>query len=248
MRNRLTEYFTDIHCHILPGVDDGAENIEISHKLLEMEYESGIRSVIFTPHYVVHGSAKKNIIQSERIREAFLLTEEKCREWFPDMELYLGNELFYSEGIINELREHRANTMAGGRCTLVEFAVGTPYNDVRQGLRKIIFSGYKPILAHMERYRCVREDMGRLEEFKNMGCLIQTNAENFLEGRLSANKRFCLKAIKEGYVDFLGTDCHNCTNRRPNMGEAVRYLRKKLPNDLLKEILYENPRCITEQI
>ena len=235
-----TGYF-DIHNHILPGIDDGAKNMEETIKLLTMEYEDGVRNIIFTPHYVKSSQPEKNEERSERIKKAFLKVEAECKDKVPDMKFYLGNELYYRDGILKELDEKRANTMAGSRYVLTEFSVNVSYEELKKAMQSYLFNGYLPILAHMERYRCLYENYDRMKELKNMGCFLQMNTENFLEGFFSANKRFCTKAIKEGYIDFLGTDSHDCTKRKPTMLLAVKYLEKKVEGHILQKILYENP-------
>ena len=233
-------YF-DIHNHILPGIDDGAQNMEETIKMLAMEYEDGVRHIIFTPHYVPSSQEEKNIERSERIHKAFLNVVKVCKEQFSDIEFFLGNELYYRNDIIKELEEKRANTMAGSRYILTEFSVNISYEELKKAMQNYLFHGYLPILAHMERYQCLYGRFERMEELKNMGCFLQMNTENFLEGFFSANKRFCTKAVKEGYIDFLGTDSHDSVKRKPTMGQAVKYLEKKVDERLIRKILYENP-------
>lgn len=239
-------YF-DIHNHILPGIDDGAKNMEETLKLLTMEYEDGVRNIIFTPHYVPSSKIEKNEERSECIKKVFQNVITECKDKFPDMKFYLGNELYYRNDILRELNENRANTMAGSRYILTEFSVTISYEELKKAMQKYIFHGYLPILAHIERFHCLYGNYQRMEELKKMGCFLQMNTENFLEGFFSANKRFCTKAVKEGYIDFLGTDSHDSVKRKPTMGPAVKYLKKKVDERLMRKILYENPQEILRE-
>ena len=81
-----------------------------------------------------------------------------------------------------------------------------------------------------------------------MGSLMQMNTENFLEGLFSKNKKICTKAIAEGYIDFLGTDCHDSKLRKPAMDKAVSYLKKKIDQSTLETLLYKNPEKLLKEI
>ena len=231
----------DIHNHILPGVDDGSQDIDTSMELIDMEYNSGVRHIIFTPHYMARSSIEKNEAMSRKMTEAFEEVKRRCEEKYPDVELRLGNELLYSGGIIDELKSGRAQTMGDTHYILTEFNTDIRYPDMKNALKKYIMSGYKPIIAHVERYACLYREYERMDELKESGVLFQINAENFLEGIFSSNKRYCTSLIKDGYVEMLSTDTHNKDTRRPNMKEAVSYLAKKIDRDVLDSVLYENP-------
>lgn len=244
----MKQGYFDIHTHILPGVDDGAGDMETALRMLTMEYEDGVRHIILTPHYMPSSRMEKNEDRSLKIKQTFKKIKEESKRLFPELNLYLGNELYYKSNVLEELDAKRANTMAGSDYILSEFSTGISYSELVKAARSYQHDGYQPILAHVERYQCLQGNLDRLRELKNMGCLLQMNTENFLEGFFSANKRFCTKAVREGYIDFLGTDCHNCETRKPTMKRAVQYLEKKIEKDELEVLLYKNPMKIIEEI
>lgn len=235
----------DIHNHILPGVDDGAEDISTSMKLIDMEYKSGVRNIIFTPHYVVRSSEKKRQSSSENMQLAFDTIRTECKKSYPDMKVKLGNELFYSEEIIDELNAKRANIMGtdcnNNKYILTEFYTDIRFQDMKKAISRYQMAGYKPIIAHVERYDSLYKEYDNMDELKNNGVMFQVNTENFLEGLFSSNKKYCIQLINEGYVDYISTDSHNLVTRRPNMKEAITYLYRKLDKQILERILFENP-------
>lgn len=243
----MNQGYFDIHCHILPGVDDGAGDMEETVRMLKLEYNDGVYNVIFTPHYVPGSKMEKNAERAERIKKVFSSVQMECRRLFPDMKVYLGNELYHKNDMLRELDEKRANTLAGSRYILIEFPTTILYKELKRAIQNYLFGGYLPVLAHMERYGCLYNDFDRIAELKNIGCLLQMNTGNFLEVPFSANKRFCMRAVKEGYVDFLGTDSHDSRIRKPDMGRAVRCLERKVSRNVLDEILYKNPLKLLEK-
>ena len=101
----MNQGYLDIHNHILPGVDDGAKTMEDTMELLRMEHENGVRTVIFTPHYIPRSDIEKNKEKANKTKEVFEKIKEECKNSFPDMKFYLGNELYYKSGIMQELDE-----------------------------------------------------------------------------------------------------------------------------------------------
>lgn len=244
----MNQGYLDIHNHILPGVDDGAKTIEDTMELLDMEYKDGVRHIIFTPHYIPRSDLGKNKEKAEKTRSTFEQIKDECKRSFPDMEFYLGNELYYKSGILQELDEGRANTLGNSRYILTEFDTNIPYMELKKAVQQYLLKGYDPILAHVERYQCLYNRFERMEEIKNMGSMMQMNTENFLEGLFSQNKKICTKAVAEGYIDFLGTDCHDCVRRKPAMEKAVSYLKKKIDKSTLETLLYKNPEKLLKEI
>ena len=111
-----------------------------------------------------------------------------------------------------------------------------------------IFAGYKPILAHVERFACLYKEYDNMDLLREMGVLFQMNGENFIDGMFSLNKKYCKGLVRDGYIDFISTDTHNDTTRKPNLAEAVEYLYKKIDGEFLDRILYENPEMLFKKI
>lgn len=228
----------DIHTHILYGVDDGAKTLSDSMELLDEEREQGVDTVIMTPHY----GPKFGYPDKEIIMEHFEEISKKAEKYYPEIELYLGSELYYQESTISDLDSGKALTMNGTRYVLVEFGVNDPYTYIYRAIQSFGYAGYIPIIAHAERYEAVFRHINRIEELVSLGEYIQINAESLIGGIFDKRSSFCKKLTKEGLIHFLGSDCHDFRNRRPNMKKAAEVVLKKNA----QQILETNPRNMLE--
>lgn len=231
-------YFIDMHTHLLPNVDDGAKSVEVTQRMLQMAYEEGIHEIIATPHFSMGHHCKQS-----HLSKAYLLTKEEAKKISSDLKIYLSNEIYYSNGIIDELKSGSANTIAESNYVLIEFSERASFRTINEGIRSLVLSGYRPILAHVERYLNLYE-VDRIEELINAGCYIQVNSKSFLGGFFDKRSRYCKKLAKLGYVHFVGSDCHNTQERAPTMKDTYRKLSTIVDSERLDEIFYHNPRKV----
>lgn len=219
----------DIHCHILPGVDDGSRDMQMSLDMLRIAYEEGTRDVLLTPHYMLG----RNNYTYESLEEKFaeLKAEVDKAGEFQGLKLYLGNEILYEEGIATKLREGDIHTMNGTRYVLIEYNVRTPYSEILRSIEEMIQARYIPIIAHVERYQALEGKLLRIEELIGMGVYLQMNISSVEGGFLNENKSWCRKLIKKGYITFLGTDAHNTDMRAPYSQEYISWIQKKCGDD-----------------
>ncbi|SNU06279.1 protein-tyrosine phosphatase [Lachnospiraceae bacterium] len=215
----------DIHCHILPGVDDGSRDMESTMDMLGTAYDEGTREIILTPHYMLGRNSYKFDALDEKFEN--LKKEVEASGKFPDLKLYLGNEILYEEGIVTRLREGRIHTMNNTRYILVEYNIRTSYKEILHSIDEMTQARYWPIIAHVERYLALEGKLDRIEEIIDKGCLLQMNISSVDGGFLNENKRWCRKLITKGYITFLGTDAHNNDSRAPYTQEYIAWIRKK---------------------
>lgn len=234
--------FWDIHCHILPELDDGARNFEETKDMLQTAYEEGIRRIIATPHYF----ATRKSAGAEQIRESVERINQFLKERDIPISIYCGNEIFYRTGIADLLEEGGILTLAGSRYVLVEFNPGVDFPYLRDGMGELLRYGYFPILAHAERYDCLYEKKDRIRELRNSGIYFQINASSCLQGMMSEDKKRVKILVKENCFHFMGTDAHSNRTRSPKMKQAVAWLYKKLGNDKAEQILFTNPDSIIQ--
>lgn len=233
----MSKGYFDIHTHILPQIDDGAGSMEEAIRMLEKQYEQGVHHVIATPHFVP-GRSEKRV---ERINLAFEEVEEEIKRRQMDLKLYKGNELYFREGVLEALEKGGAFTLADTAYILVEFNIHKEYKQIKKGMKEALAHGYRPILAHAERYECIQKEPGLLKDLVDNGIYIQMNTESFMGGLFNRSKKTWLGALNEGLVHFLGSDCHSATGRAPLMEDAISKIRKKADERILEKILYENP-------
>ncbi len=232
--------YIDIHSHILPGIDDGAENFETSMQMLRIAQKQGIHSIILTPHYKpMHHNAHPESLAALRER----LLEGMKREGL-DIGLYLGNEFYFHSGMFQKLEEKQACTMAGSAYVLIEFGPMDSFGTIRNGLYEALSQGYRPILAHVERYGSVSSQRGRVEEMVQMGCYIQINAGSVMGKFGFAARQFTKRLLGDGLVHFVATDSHNAGNRSPQLAECEKYISRKFSGEYAKRLFWDNPLCV----
>jgi protein-tyrosine phosphatase len=228
--------YTDMHNHIVPGVDDGSENMEESMELVEMAYQEGIRRLICTPHYM----RGRNHYTYEQLDETFAAFADMVRQQHPDIELWLGNEVLYEEGIVEDLKAGKIHTMAGTKYVLIEFNIRIPYAELYQAMKKVSAARFRPIIAHVERYQCLTKHEERIQELRELGIYIQMNASSVEGGLFDEHARWCQKLLKKGYIDFIGTDAHDLENRAPVIGDAVKWITKKCGEEVAEDVFWNN--------
>lgn len=239
MKNHRNSLF-DMHCHIVPGVDDGAKNVEVSMAMLRMEYEDGVRGMIITPHY------RRGMFETSpgRVHESFQKLQIAARKEYPDLTLYLGCELHSNMELAELLASRPYLTMADSSYVLLEFSEHDSAKYIRERVHHVLSLGYNPILAHVERYEEVRKNFGFAEDLVSMGADLQVNAGSILGKSGWKAKRFCRKLMEEGLLGFVGSDAHDTKNRAPDMGDCAGYVAKKMGEAYADMIFREHPMRI----
>lgn len=229
----------DIHAHVLPGIDDGAANMEEAKAMLQMAYSQGIRKIIVTPHFK-RGQDLEHIVELSR------KLQREAHEIHKHFDIYLGQEILYYEDILGDLREKKALTMCGSNYVLIEFPPLVTYSRLFQGLRKIILARYIPILAHMERYRCLREK-GRVDELIISGCVLQMNYCSIVGNRFNSEVRWCRCQIQQEHIHMLATDMHHLNERTPEIEKAVTWIKKNCSMGLYQKLVSNNAQSLLKK-
>lgn len=228
--------YVDIHSHIIYGVDDGARSPDDSIRMLQQAYDEGVRVMYATPHF---GSGKErydSALLHQRYEEVAKLAAKTGED---GIELILGNEISYSRHIINDLSSGKALTMGNSKYVLIEFDYEASFKTIFSGMQEIVGAGYRPILAHIERYYCLNKNYKDILSLRELGVALQINASTVIP-KISSEAMFCRKLIKEGYIHFLGSDAHSTEWRPPVMKKAVDVLAKKTPEKYMDRMLYVN--------
>lgn len=211
---------TDIHCHIIPFVDDGSESMKVSLEMMREEARQGVNRIICTPHY------RRGFFEgSEGEIKSVLceLSENAKKEGMP-VELYLGREVkFHTKEYKSFLERRVVPTMCGGDYVLLEFNYdrGTDIDEVVYDTQ---MAGYKPIIAHIERYSYFRK-VGDVARIKAAGAMIQVNAGSIVSKDFSSERKFVKQLLKFKLVDFVGSDVHS--GRVNYMKKAYEKVAKK---------------------
>lgn len=234
-------YF-DIHSHILPGVDDGAKDMNETRRMLLAAYEEGIRIIVATPHYV----AGRTNMAVDRLISIYEEVKQVAGDGANEVQIILGNELLYNLGLIDALKRGDALTIDSTRYILVEFLPSTSFREIWEGINHCIFAGYIPILAHTERYRCLLKDYKLVDDLIKSGTYIQLNLSCITGRGLDAKVIFSHRLLKRGWVHFMGTDTHNAHERAPYAKDAVALIKRKYGQYTVRKLLWENPMTMIE--
>ena len=226
----------DMHCHILPGVDDGPATMEESLATLKEAQRQGIGAMIVTPHfhpgrYMV--TAEQALASLERVKRHAAAEGLKIK-------LYPGQECYYYSGLLEQLEAGNVLTMNGTDYVLVEFEPETQYSTITFAIRELIESGYIPIIAHYERYSCLYQRWERLEELRKHGAMFQLNFSRLIDKGSFLRPNIWRKLLKDGYVDFLGSDTHGMKFRPLRITEAVEWLKSDVRSEIRNRILVHN--------
>lgn len=228
--------FADIHIHILPGVDDGPQTAQQMQKLLDSAYRDGTRVICVTPHFHP-GMFGDNIKASA---EGFRILSEYAGEKYPDLKLVRGNELRYSPNCIEWLNQSYCRTMNGTNYVLVDFSEHVNKNIITDAVHRLLNSGYRPILAHVERYRNLSGNLRDLIRCKESGALLQVDGPSLFGGWGLFAKNRSRKIIAHRLADLVCSDAHNVTSRPPQLFPAFAYIQKRCGETYAVEVLYEN--------
>lgn len=225
----------DIHSHILPGVDDGSSCVEESTLLVDMEYEQGVRSLILTPHF----RPEMFEVRPEEREEVFRAFKDVVKEKYPDMNLYLGCEVYLNEKTCQDVA-NPLNRMLGTNVVLVEFNYSVSFADILKMIRSVQAMEMQIIIAHIERYDCLRERMNNVQLLKSMGCFMQVNCDAVIGKNGFMTKRLVDKLFKENYVDFVASDAHDIKRRKVNVAKAYKRIEKKFGEAVAQSVFKDN--------
>ena len=236
--------FYDVHCHILPGVDDGAEDGEMSLALMKEEKRQGCKGIICTPHYYPE---EKIDVFLERRRRACVELLRTMRQQTSgdkdDFKITLGAEVAYYPGIANNPDISKL-CMGKSRYMLLEMPFKewsrTTLRDVRSMITNL---GIRPVIAHLERFYDYT-DRETIEELLELPVMVQVNAGP-LTVRGDGRKRI-ISLIKSGRALLIGSDTHNIDKRPPNIPEGIRTLYDLRLHDDITKILKNNEMIFKE--
>ncbi len=223
----------DIHSHCLPSIDDGAKDVETSLKMLAESYSQGVELCVLTPHCVLHQpDSVKKFLDSRR--KSFEMLQEKIGQenlQVPALrlgaEVYFDNDISLYEGVEKLCIE-------GTNLLLVEFPMRGISKMSYDWLYSLTLKGIKPVIAHVDRYRCYND---LINDFSDLDVAFQLNAENFLS---FFGRRHLAKILKHEEVFIVSSDMHDLTERPCNMKNAFLRSQKMLGAVKTRKLFHKN--------
>lgn len=211
-------FHTDIHCHIVPGVDDGSPTLERSLELAGRMRGWGLSRIIATPH--VTQDTFENT--PEKLAEPFAALKTGIAEKGIDIDLSHSAEYRLDEFFVAQLEQGSIRPMPNNYILVENSYIQEPW-DLDKLLFDLNIKGYRPILAHPERYVYYHDKKQRYHELHSRGTLFQVNVLSLAEHYGKAEKKVAEYLIENDLVDFLGTDLHS----RHHAASIDKYLSSK---------------------
>ncbi|TWT03592.1 tyrosine-protein phosphatase [Planomicrobium sp. CPCC 101079] len=233
----------DTHAHILAGLDDGAETMELTRKMLEAAVKEQITGIIATPH-AYHPNFKTDLAALNNQLEQ---TKKYIKEQNLPIEIYSGQECRLSEKLPERLKAGEALTLADSQYVLLELpSSGVPAYTV-QIIQQLITSNYVPIIAHPERNQGIIEKPERLRKLLLHGALAQVTAGSVAGSFGKAIQRTAMDLIDANLIHVYGSDIHNLTTRPFLYNEGLDYLEKKNYHEIVDIMLENNDRILLNE-
>lgn len=228
----------DLHSHILPELDDGSRNLRESLEMARMAVESGITVMTATPH-CAHDRA-------EEVLESWQLLRDALAESEIPLTLLPGMEIFGTADTLRLLQDGKLLTLNDSRYPLVEFGFHSLGDEETTILRGLCKAGYRPIVAHPERYSYVQSNPRLVNRWFRMGCLIQVNRGSLL-GRFGRQAQaMAAELVERGFATVVATDAHSARVRTPWMRDVRELLTREVSPQCARTLLLDNPRRIVQ--
>ncbi|MEI3512538.1 MAG: CpsB/CapC family capsule biosynthesis tyrosine phosphatase [Anaerostipes hadrus] len=235
----------DIHTHILPGLDDGARDMEDSLSMAALALKSGVHTLVATSHANTGGFFKEYSI------EEYLQRLEAFRKALDEVKLPLrvfsGMEIYMTREVPRMIREGRLLSLNQTGYFLTEFSFGIEQEEMDEMLHDLMELGVTPVIAHPERYRCVQESESGIAKWKNRGCLLQVNRGSIF-GRFGSGAKQCVdRLLDQHMVTCIASDAHKPYERTTYMADIKEYMEQEYSFEYSKKLLYDNPKRILEE-
>ena len=229
----------DIHCHLLPGLDDGPDSLDEAIAMAEAAIAEGITHIIATPH----------------ANDMFSFVPDLVRKRRDELQAHLGDRLSLATGCdfhlsfenLQNIREHPSDyTLNQKNYLLVEFANFAIPPTIDEALHQLRLAGLRPIITHPERNALIRTDRTRLNRWIHQGCYVQVTALSLL-GRFGQVAQRSLETwLDENSIHFFASDAHNLTSRPLRLREAYEAVARRRGEPVARALFYDNPLAAFE--
>ena len=230
---------TDMHCHILPCVDDGASSVEEACSMAWKAWENGTERIIATPHFC-RPDQRRRLPISEFRRYVYLL-QQGLQELGCGLELRSGMEVFATAELPKLMQERKLLTLADSRYLLVEFYFDEHETYICDTLRMVAERGFVPVIAHPERYHAVQRTPALAREWFSRGYIMQLNKGTIL-GRMGQDaKQTAWWLLERGLAHVVASDAHSVGHRNPDLSQVRDIIGQDLSWQYAEVLLEENP-------
>ena len=225
----------DLHMHIIPDVDDGSLNLEMSEQMLRMAISQGVEVVFATSHSSAHEKF------TEYTRAQYRKLQKLIKDKGLPVQVCLGCEMLYdincADQVLTNLESGRIPSLNGTRYVLTEFTEGLS-SQMLPYIKKMLENNWIPVISHAERVSDLTIEL--IKEMKEAGCLVQINAYSVAEEKKEATREKALLLLGNRLVDFVGSDAHSLAHRPPAIEKGIQYLYEHYEETYVNDILYHN--------
>ena len=232
----------DIHCHIVPEVDDGAWDMETAVRMARLARDSGVTKIVATPHF--KGEPKSLEAVGFLMHQRRLLQSRLKREKI-EVELLPGAEVLCVPQTMELARMGQLPTLGNSRYVLTEFYFDASWEFMDATLQELRRCGYMPVVAHPERYGAVQRDPGLARSWFERGIVLQVNKGSVLGAFGHRAEDTALRMLDRGTVHIIASDAHSPERRTPDMTAVREWAREHLGREYAKILLEDNPGRIT---
>ncbi len=230
--------YIDLHCHLLPGLDDGAPDLETSLEMLESLLALGFAEICATPH-------QRNglfIPTSEAIGQAAAQFQQEAGKKYPNLRLRRGAENYWDEVFIERLRKHTVPCYDGQRAFLFEVNPVLLPPRLEEALFEIRLGGQLPVMAHPERYLAVQHDLGFAETLGKQAALV-VDLEALAGGQNRGETKTARRLVEEGIAHAVASDLHS-PETKDAVASGIEWIRKRCGAGAIAQLLEDHPRRI----
>lgn len=224
----------DIHCHILPGVDDGAQILDDTLKMALAASENRTSAIICTPHYGKYTEYEYKMLPYVTSKLEELLLRHKIK-----LSLYAGQEILLTDDTVEMLISHELLTLNNSVYPLVEFDFYETPQRALKFLDKLLINKLVPVIAHPERYELISLDIAR--EFREMGCVLQVNKGSYMGSFGRRAEKYAYLLTDTGLCDVVASDAHGQYKRTTNLSAVHEYISTEWSVEYADLLLKENP-------
>lgn len=235
--------FIDLHCHILPELDDGADTLKEALEIARHSSACGSTIITATPHYN-YPEKTNDSLDSKIITSAFNNLSKMISEEGIKLKLFLGAELLARSNIESLCENDSIISINGSRYVLTEFYFDENITNVFRYTDVLLSAGYIPIIAHPERYGFLNNDNSNIAQLFENGCRFQLNKDSIMGRNGTPAANISLWMIENEYAHFIASDCHNSSTRNGDLGEVYFSLLDNFTETKLNELLHDNPKRV----
>jgi len=223
----------DLHSHILPETDDGAKSMDEALAMAKIAEEQGFSKIIATPHFIEYEIVTD---KKELIKKIHKLNEILKKENI-NIEVLPGNEVYISPNLPKMLKNKEIFTLNNGPYILIEFPMGDIPVYIEDVLYEVRLLGYKPVIAHPERYAKIMENPNYLKSLIEQGNYVQINSQSITGGLGEKTRKTAEILLKHKMVHFIGTDAHSPRARSPKIKKTLEVMKEWVDTEYVEEII-----------